>query len=69
MLATDFFFFYQRFLFIAFIAAVLSHLNPNVCVVPQPQHTNVCFWYLPPGVRYIEDKEEKKKHLHKVGQL
>uniref|UniRef100_A0AAQ5ZXV7 Glutamate decarboxylase 2 n=1 Tax=Amphiprion ocellaris TaxID=80972 RepID=A0AAQ5ZXV7_AMPOC len=32
----------------------------------QPQHTNVCFWYLPPGIRYMEDKEEKKKHLHKV---
>uniref|UniRef100_A0A7N6AVM8 Glutamate decarboxylase 2 n=1 Tax=Anabas testudineus TaxID=64144 RepID=A0A7N6AVM8_ANATE len=29
-------------------------------------HTNVCFWYLPPGIRYMEDKEEKKKHLHKV---
>ncbi|KAK6299812.1 glutamate decarboxylase 2 [Coregonus clupeaformis] len=32
----------------------------------KPQHTNVCFWYLPPGVRYLEDKEEKKKRLHKV---
>uniref|UniRef100_A0A3B3B550 Glutamate decarboxylase 2 n=1 Tax=Oryzias melastigma TaxID=30732 RepID=A0A3B3B550_ORYME len=32
----------------------------------KPQHTNVCFWYLPPGMRYIEDKEEKKKRLHKV---
>ncbi|XP_022063727.1 glutamate decarboxylase 2 [Acanthochromis polyacanthus] len=32
----------------------------------KPQHTNVCFWYLPPGIRYMEDKEEKKKHLHKV---
>uniref|UniRef100_A0A8C8H7T3 Glutamate decarboxylase 2 n=1 Tax=Oncorhynchus tshawytscha TaxID=74940 RepID=A0A8C8H7T3_ONCTS len=31
-----------------------------------PQHTNVCFWYLPPGMRYMEDKEEKKKRLHKV---
>uniref|UniRef100_A0A671X4Q5 Glutamate decarboxylase 2 n=1 Tax=Sparus aurata TaxID=8175 RepID=A0A671X4Q5_SPAAU len=31
-----------------------------------PQHTNVCFWYLPPGIRYMEDKEERKKHLHKV---
>uniref|UniRef100_A0A3B4ALS2 Glutamate decarboxylase 2 n=1 Tax=Periophthalmus magnuspinnatus TaxID=409849 RepID=A0A3B4ALS2_9GOBI len=31
----------------------------------KPQHTNVCFWYLPPGVRYIEDKDEKKKQLHK----
>uniref|UniRef100_A0A3B3XKZ6 Glutamate decarboxylase 2 n=1 Tax=Poecilia mexicana TaxID=48701 RepID=A0A3B3XKZ6_9TELE len=32
----------------------------------KPQHTNVCFWYLPPGIRYMEDKEEKKKRLHKV---
>uniref|UniRef100_A0A4W5LEH6 Glutamate decarboxylase 2 n=1 Tax=Hucho hucho TaxID=62062 RepID=A0A4W5LEH6_9TELE len=32
----------------------------------KPQHTNVCFWYLPPGIRYLEDKEEKKKRLHKV---
>ncbi|XP_004081223.3 glutamate decarboxylase 2 [Oryzias latipes] len=32
----------------------------------KPQHTNVCFWYLPPGMRYIEDKDEKKKRLHKV---
>uniref|UniRef100_A0A8C7T500 Glutamate decarboxylase 2 n=1 Tax=Oncorhynchus mykiss TaxID=8022 RepID=A0A8C7T500_ONCMY len=31
----------------------------------KPQHTNVCFWYLPPGMRYMEDKEEKKKRLHK----
>uniref|UniRef100_A0A8C1SHR6 Glutamate decarboxylase 2 n=1 Tax=Cyprinus carpio TaxID=7962 RepID=A0A8C1SHR6_CYPCA len=32
----------------------------------KPQHTNVCFWYLPPGVRYLEDKVEKMKRLHKV---
>lgn len=38
------------------------------CVFPQPQHTNVCFWYLPPGIRYMEDKEERKKRLHKVGE-
>lgn len=35
-------------------------------VFSQPQHTNVCFWYLPPGIRYMEDKEERKKRLHKV---
>lgn len=40
----------------------------NVLVPTQPQHTNVCFWYLPPGIRYMEDKEERKKHLHKVTQ-
>uniref|UniRef100_A0AAY4A2Q6 Glutamate decarboxylase 2 n=1 Tax=Denticeps clupeoides TaxID=299321 RepID=A0AAY4A2Q6_9TELE len=32
----------------------------------KPQHTNVCFWYLPPGVRYMEDKVERMKRLHKV---
>ncbi|KAJ8278098.1 hypothetical protein GJAV_G00083800 [Gymnothorax javanicus] len=32
----------------------------------KPQHTNVCFWYLPPGVRCLEDKEERQKRLHKV---
>uniref|UniRef100_H2TIZ7 Glutamate decarboxylase 2 n=1 Tax=Takifugu rubripes TaxID=31033 RepID=H2TIZ7_TAKRU len=32
----------------------------------KPQHTNVCFWYLPPGIRYMEDTEERKKRLHKV---
>ncbi|XP_029102134.1 glutamate decarboxylase 2 isoform X2 [Scleropages formosus] len=32
----------------------------------KPQHTNVCFWYLPPGIRYLEDKEEKMRRLHKV---
>lgn len=35
----------------------------------QPQHTNVCFWYLPPGVRYLEDKVEKMKRLHKVRKI
>ncbi|XP_035386936.1 glutamate decarboxylase 2 [Electrophorus electricus] len=32
----------------------------------KPQHTNVCFWYLPPGLRYLDDKVEKMKRLHKV---
>ncbi|KAI1902250.1 hypothetical protein AGOR_G00042770 [Albula goreensis] len=32
----------------------------------KPQHTNVCFWYLPPGIRYLEDKEERRRRLHKV---
>ncbi|KAJ8272614.1 hypothetical protein GJAV_G00091300 [Gymnothorax javanicus] len=32
----------------------------------KPEHTNVCFWYLPPGVRYLEDKEEKRRRLHEV---
>lgn len=32
----------------------------------QPQHTNVCFWYLPPSVRALPDGEEKRERLHKV---
>ncbi|XP_042187837.1 glutamate decarboxylase 2 [Callorhinchus milii] len=32
----------------------------------KPQHTNVCFWYVPPSVRYIQDKEERRNLLMKV---
>ncbi|XP_039609846.1 glutamate decarboxylase 2 [Polypterus senegalus] len=32
----------------------------------KPQHTNVCFWYIPPSLRYVEDKDERMKRLHKV---
>lgn len=54
--------------FFTFCAFYTSYCLAS-CVPPQPQHTNVCFWYLPPGIRYMEDKEEKKKRLHKVGLL
>ncbi|KAG2458300.1 DCE2 decarboxylase, partial [Polypterus senegalus] len=30
------------------------------------KHTNVCFWYIPPSLRYVEDKDERMKRLHKV---
>uniref|UniRef100_A0AAR2JUI0 Glutamate decarboxylase 1 n=1 Tax=Pygocentrus nattereri TaxID=42514 RepID=A0AAR2JUI0_PYGNA len=32
----------------------------------QPQHTNVCFWYIPPSLRDMPDREEKRQRLHKV---
>lgn len=32
----------------------------------EPQHTNVCFWYLPPSLRGLPDGEEKRERLHKV---
>uniref|UniRef100_A0A8C6Q4Y0 Glutamate decarboxylase 1 n=1 Tax=Nothobranchius furzeri TaxID=105023 RepID=A0A8C6Q4Y0_NOTFU len=31
-----------------------------------PQHTNVCFWYLPLSLRHLPDGEEKRERLHKV---
>nr|XP_023837588.1 glutamate decarboxylase 1-like [Salvelinus alpinus] len=43
-------------------------LTNNVVSVffPQPQHTNVCFWYLPPGIRDMPDGQERRDRLHKV---
>ncbi|KAG7272341.1 hypothetical protein CRUP_011589 [Coryphaenoides rupestris] len=32
----------------------------------EPQHTNVCFWYLPPGLRGMPDGKERRERLHKV---
>uniref|UniRef100_A0A8B9M253 Glutamate decarboxylase 1 n=1 Tax=Astyanax mexicanus TaxID=7994 RepID=A0A8B9M253_ASTMX len=32
----------------------------------QPQHTNVCFWYLPPNLRGMPEGDEKRQRLHKV---
>ncbi|KAF4788489.1 Glutamate decarboxylase 2 [Turdus rufiventris] len=31
-----------------------------------PQHTNVCFWYIPPSLRGMEDSEERTSRLMKV---
>uniref|UniRef100_A0A673M1M8 Glutamate decarboxylase 1 n=1 Tax=Sinocyclocheilus rhinocerous TaxID=307959 RepID=A0A673M1M8_9TELE len=31
-----------------------------------PQHTNVCFWYIPPNLRLLPDGEEKRQRLHRV---
>lgn len=32
----------------------------------QPQHTNVCFWYLPPSLRNLPDGKNRRERLHKV---
>ncbi|XP_071591094.1 glutamate decarboxylase 2 isoform X1 [Heliangelus exortis] len=32
----------------------------------KPQHTNVCFWYIPPSLRGMEDNEERTSRLMKV---
>uniref|UniRef100_A0A8C9SZ03 Glutamate decarboxylase 1 n=1 Tax=Scleropages formosus TaxID=113540 RepID=A0A8C9SZ03_SCLFO len=32
----------------------------------EPQHTNVCFWYVPPSLRGMPDCEERRERLHKV---
>uniref|UniRef100_A0AAY4E888 Glutamate decarboxylase 1a n=1 Tax=Denticeps clupeoides TaxID=299321 RepID=A0AAY4E888_9TELE len=32
----------------------------------QPQHTNVCFWYIPPGLRDMPPGDERRERLHKV---
>uniref|UniRef100_A0A7N6ACQ9 Glutamate decarboxylase 1 n=1 Tax=Anabas testudineus TaxID=64144 RepID=A0A7N6ACQ9_ANATE len=48
--------------------AFLSGLITNVIPISsyQPQHTNVCFWYIPPSLRGMPDGEERRKRLHKV---
>ncbi|XP_057354240.1 uncharacterized protein LOC118935861 [Manis pentadactyla] len=32
----------------------------------KPQHTNVCFWYVPPSLRVLEDNEERMSRLSKA---
>ncbi|XP_028991616.1 glutamate decarboxylase 1-like isoform X1 [Betta splendens] len=32
----------------------------------EPQHTNVCFWYVPPSLRLVPGGEERRQRLHKV---
>lgn len=32
----------------------------------KPQHTNVCFWFVPPSLRTLEDNEERMSRLSKV---
>nr|XP_061827622.1 glutamate decarboxylase 1-like [Nerophis lumbriciformis] len=32
----------------------------------EPQHTNVCFWYIPPSLRSMPAGEERQQRLHKV---
>ncbi|XP_019410189.1 PREDICTED: glutamate decarboxylase 1 [Crocodylus porosus] len=32
----------------------------------EPEHTNVCFWYIPPSLRGMPDCEERREKLHRV---
>ncbi|KAG9477307.1 hypothetical protein GDO78_002611 [Eleutherodactylus coqui] len=32
----------------------------------EPEHTNVCFWYIPPSLRDVPPSEERQEKLHKV---
>uniref|UniRef100_A0A8C5NGH8 Glutamate decarboxylase 1-like n=1 Tax=Gouania willdenowi TaxID=441366 RepID=A0A8C5NGH8_GOUWI len=32
----------------------------------EPQHTNVCFWYLPQSLRGMPDGDERREKLHRV---
>ncbi|XP_006208966.1 glutamate decarboxylase 2 [Vicugna pacos] len=32
----------------------------------KPQHTNVCFWYVPPSLRVLDNNEERMSRLSKV---
>ncbi|KAG9329826.1 hypothetical protein JZ751_028935 [Albula glossodonta] len=38
----------------------------EMVVEGEPQHTNVCFWYIPPSLRGMPDCEERRERLHKV---
>uniref|UniRef100_A0A665VMJ8 Glutamate decarboxylase 1 n=3 Tax=Echeneis naucrates TaxID=173247 RepID=A0A665VMJ8_ECHNA len=38
----------------------------EMVVNEEPQHTNVCFWYIPPSLRGLPDGEERRDRLHKV---
>lgn len=36
-------------------------------VVPEPQFTNICFWYVPPSLRHMSSSsKEYKEKLHQV---
>jgi len=32
----------------------------------EPEHTNVCFWYIPQSLRGIPDSPERREKLHRV---
>lgn len=35
-------------------------------VVPEPECTNICFWYVPPSLRQAKSDPDYKEKLHKV---
>lgn len=48
----------------SFLSALITNVVPIFSY--QPQHTNVCFWYIPPSLRSLPDGEERRQRLHKV---
>uniref|UniRef100_A0A672T699 Glutamate decarboxylase 1 n=1 Tax=Sinocyclocheilus grahami TaxID=75366 RepID=A0A672T699_SINGR len=48
------------------LSEYLYHKIKNREGYEMPQHTNVCFWYIPPSLRLLPDGEEKRQRLHKV---
>lgn len=52
----------------------LIHLNPqsiiseHICPLPltQPEHSNVCFWYIPPSLRGLTPGPARDARLHQV---
>uniref|UniRef100_A0AAQ4REZ4 Glutamate decarboxylase 1a n=1 Tax=Gasterosteus aculeatus aculeatus TaxID=481459 RepID=A0AAQ4REZ4_GASAC len=50
------------------------HLNPqsilteHICPLPltQPEHSNVCFWYIPPSLRSLPPGPDRDARLHQV---
>lgn len=36
-------------------------------VIPEPECTNICFWYIPPSLRNMERNDEFTAKLHMVG--
>jgi hypothetical protein len=48
----------NHFLFVCLFDCLLEFL--------QPEHTNVCFWYIPQSLRGVPDSPERREKLHRV---
>ncbi|XP_078544079.1 glutamate decarboxylase 1-like isoform X1 [Lissotriton helveticus] len=40
--------------------------NFQLVLNTEPEHSNVCFWYIPPSVRKIQLASERNRKLHKI---
>uniref|UniRef100_A0AAQ5X9M7 Glutamate decarboxylase 1b n=1 Tax=Amphiprion ocellaris TaxID=80972 RepID=A0AAQ5X9M7_AMPOC len=58
--------------FLSFILCDVNKKRPRCVLIHcvyfcvQPQHTNVCFWYIPPSLRGMPDGDERREKLHRV---
>ncbi|XP_071440225.1 cysteine sulfinic acid decarboxylase [Hetaerina americana] len=50
----------------AYFTEKIRHREGFKLVVPEPQCTNICFWYIPPSLRGEEGKQDFNEKLHKV---